>query len=199
LETLEAIPQIEPDSKSVGFLGTLHPKVDVQALVDISALPSVSEMVVIGDGVQRGRLEQIAENRASLRVTGRVPDEEAFRTLAESQVLVNPQIPSPLQRSSSPVKLFYYAALGRAMVVTEGPTVVKDLSSNEAAVAVGPEENFVTAVERVLSNVELAERLANNAESVATSFRWSNRVGNLLQIYQELDLENGNNPSRGGD
>lgn len=185
-DTIDGISQTEPTSGRVGFIGTLHPKVDLQVFVELAELSSVSEMVVVGDGGQRGMLEELAKEQESLRITGRLPDGEAFRILSGSQVVVNPQVHSKLQQSSSPVKLFYYSALGKPMVVSEGPEVAHELASGDAAVVLDSDGDFVEAVERVLSDDQLRERLANNAEVTARSFHWGNRVEELAQVYRDI-------------
>jgi glycosyltransferase involved in cell wall biosynthesis len=184
-ETVADVRDREAVRGRVTFLGTLHPKVDANAIVDISEQPEISEMLVIGDGAQRTRFDRLAEEYPDLRVTGQLPDDEAFPLLSSSEVVVNPQAPSELQRSSSPVKLFYYAALGCPMVVSEGPAVVDELVAEDAAISVESDEDFTEQVVKLLTNPELSERLARNAEILADRFTWSKRVSELLSLYAE--------------
>lgn len=170
----------------VTFFGTLHPKVDVAALRAVAELPSVDELVVIGDGAQRDRLDRLAEANEAVHVTGRLPDAEAFELLASSAVLINPQTASDIQRASSPVKLYYYAALGKPMVVTAGPSVVDYLVRRGAATTAYATETFVDRVRAVLADDDLAGRLAENALTVSEQFRWSARITDLEQLYGRL-------------
>lgn len=168
----------------VCFLGTLHPKVDIDAIERICQLSVVNELVVIGDGAQRNRFEALEDEYSELQVTGRLPDSEAFETLASAEVAINPQHESELQRSSSPVKLYYYAALGKPMVITEGPPVVADLASENAAIAADSRESFVDGVSRVLSDPNLAAELRTNALEQAKRYDWNTRIDALAQTHE---------------
>jgi glycosyltransferase involved in cell wall biosynthesis len=177
-------PDATPDVPGrVAFLGTLHPKVDVETLVAVARLPDVSELVVIGDGAQRRRLERLGNGVESLRITGRLPDREAFDLLSDAQVLVNPQVVSDIQRSSSPVKLFYYAALGKPMVVTPGPSIVERLVERGAAITAYSKGGFAKRVELALTDEDLSARLGERARDASAAFEWSRRVDELARFY----------------
>ena len=185
-ETIAPYRDVPVLDGKVAFLGTLHPKVDIDTLVAIAKLPEVTEMAVVGTGAQRERLEQAADRTEALRPMGRLPDDEAFETVASAQVLVNPQTVSAIQRSSSPVKLYYYAALGKPMVVTPGPSVVEALVRQGAAVTAQSRRNFVSRVRAILSDESFATRLATNARNAAESFRWDERVLEFESVHRLL-------------
>ncbi|EMA44809.1 glycosyltransferase [Halococcus saccharolyticus] len=177
----------------VAFLGTLHPKVDIETLVAVARLPAVSELVVIGDGAQHRRLQRLGEGVDGLRLTGRLPDHEAFALLARSQVLINPQVVSAIQRSSSPVKLFYYAALGKPMVVTPGPSIVEHLVERRAAMTAYSKGSFAKRVRLALEDDELSARLAERARDAAMEFEWSRRADAVGTLYSR---RSGGEPDR---
>lgn len=186
-DRVDGFVDAEPVTGRVCFLGTLHPKVDVQAVADVADLQTVSEVVVIGDGALRDEFDRLAERRSAVRTTGRLPDEEAFDLLASGEVVVNPQTTSDLQRSSSPVKLFYYAALGKPMVVTEGPSIVSELERADAACVAGSRAEFVEQVATLLSAPSRRRELADNARQAATEFTWDRRAEHLASVYRERD------------
>lgn len=183
-ETIEPVRSTPTEPGRVCFLGTLHPKVDVGALRDIAQLDAVDEMVVVGDGAQRDRVERLSTECDALRATGRLPDEAAFELVASAAVVVNPQLESELQRSSSPVKLYYYAALGKAIVATRGPSVVSALAAADAAVAPTSREAFVDAVEALLTDGDRARRFGENAARLGEGYRWADRVDELAAVYE---------------
>jgi glycosyltransferase involved in cell wall biosynthesis len=182
-ETVAAADGASVRPGRVAFLGTLHPKVDVDALLAVARLPSVSDLVVVGDGAQRARLERAADEVSALRVTGRLPDAEAFRVVAEAAAVVNPQSVSSIQRSSSPVKLYYYAALGKPMVVTPGPDVVAAFVRRGAAVTARSRRHFTDRVDDVLTDDAFAARLSRNARAAASDLTWTARVEALADSY----------------
>lgn len=188
-ERITAVRDTEVVLGRISFLGTLHPKVDVETLVALTDLAAVNELVVIGDGQQRDRLEQIKRNRKlqSLKVLGRLSNEKAFHYVAGSQAVVNPQTPSELQRASSPVKLYYYAALGKPIVASSGPDIVETLANEDAALVADSAEMFINCVDRVLRDDDLATRLGNNARTVSEKFIWRRQVATLEDLYAERD------------
>lgn len=171
----------------VTFLGTLHPKLDVEAIFEIADLPAVEETVVIGDGAKREALEAGKRERglSDLEIRGRLPDETAFPVLARSAVAINPQLRSSLQAASSPVKLFYYAALGLPMVVTAGPSVADELDEAGAAEVVDPSGDFPARVASVLADDERRERMGRSAEGIATRWTWERRASALADLFDD--------------
>jgi glycosyltransferase involved in cell wall biosynthesis len=186
-ETVEPFRDVPTVEGRVTFLGTLHPKVDVGTLAAIADLPSVSEMVVVGDGARRDDLQRAATRSDSLRATGRLPDEEAFGLLASAEAVVNPQTVSAIQRSSSPVKLYYYAALGRPMVVTPGPSVVETLVGRGAAITARSRRHFVDRVRAVLEEPSFADRLGRSARETAEEFIWTDRVSSFENVVRSRE------------
>jgi glycosyltransferase involved in cell wall biosynthesis len=177
--TSETIPD------QVVFLGTLHPKLDEEAFFEIARLPDVDKLVVIGDGAKREELEagKREQGLESLRIAGRLPDREAFDIVARSAVAINPQRPSGLQRASSPVKIYYYAALGVPMVVSEGPSVADDLAEKGGAVVVSANDSVSEAVRGVLKDAEQRDTMVEAVTQAAKAMSWRSRVKSLAGLY----------------
>ncbi|RXK46948.1 glycosyltransferase [Halorientalis pallida] len=184
-ETVEPYRTDETVEGRVVFLGTLHPKLDTEAIFDIAASPEVSEMIVIGDGAKREALEIGKTERGleSLEVRGRLPDEEAFPLLARAAVAINPQTESSLQKASSPVKLFYYAALGLPMVISAGPSIGEELQQAGAAAVIEPGEAFSSQVTEVLSDKSRRDSMSEAANELAPAWGWDQRAAELSEIY----------------
>lgn len=184
-EEVEAYRTAETVPGRVSFLGTLHPKLDADAIFEVAGLPEVEELVVVGDGAKREALEagKAEHGLDALRVAGRLPDEEAFDVVATSAVAINPQLPSDLQRASSPVKIYYYAALGAPMVLSEGPTAADDLAAEGGAVVVPHGASFADAVQELLRDDETRRRMGETAERAAEGMTWRSRVDSLAGLY----------------
>lgn len=185
-EAVEPHRETETVPGRVVFLGTLHPKVDVEALTAVAELPGVEECVVIGDGPQREALKEAAATVEDLRVTGQLPDKEAFPLLASATVAINPQHASNLQAASSPVKLYYYAALGRPMVLTEGPELAETLARAGAAQLVSSRGGFTEEVCTLLNNGEFRKEMSEAALRAGRRSTWNSRVDSLTQLYSDL-------------
>lgn len=173
----------------VVFLGTLHPKLDLQAFKEIADLSVVTDLVVIGDGPLRGPLEELSKRQSSLIIRGPLPDKEAFSLVASAEVAINPQERSRLQQASSPVKLYYYSALGIPMVVTKGPEVVNHITTAGAAKSVAPDESFAAVVENVLSDTEKRNQMSERAKQISAEFTWEKRIDRLVELYNSIDIQ----------
>ena len=184
-DRIRGMQQIDTIPGRVCFLGTLHPKVDLEAFEAIANLSSVSEVLVIGDGAERERLNRLAATHAAIHATGRLPDDEAFRLLASAELVVNPQTSSDLQRSSSPVKLYYYAALGKPMVISHGPSIVDQLVDENAARGGRTRDEFMSHVRQLLDSPSLRDTLSQNAVRVASDFTWDCRNERVRQLYEQ--------------
>jgi glycosyltransferase involved in cell wall biosynthesis len=168
----------------VAFLGSLHPKLSVQTFEEICRLSEVTELVVVGDGPMRSEFESIDE--AELRLTGYLPDDQAFELIAGAQVAINPQRVSRLQRASSPVKLYYYTGLGLPMVLTEGPDEVRMLADRDAATSVPEDGDFSEAVRQVLVDDDRRESMRAALNDLGWEFTWEERVKRLVKLYDDL-------------
>jgi len=188
-DRIAELERSEAEPRRVCFLGTLHPKVDVATIVELAESPLVEELIVIGDGARRSDLERESKRIDALDVVGRLPDRQAFDLVASAEVVINPQTVSKLQHSSSPVKLYYYAALGKAMVVSEGPDVADELARQEAALTADTRSSFVECVERLLEDDHLAAKLGENAMDISENYKWQQRVTILETSYEELDRD----------
>lgn len=185
-EVVEPYLDTPTEPGRVVFLGSLHPKLDLESFASIADLSSVNELIVVGDGALRDDLDELATTHDRLHVRGRLPDEEAYRLVASAAVGINPQQPSRLQQASSPVKLFYYAALRLPMVVTSGPDLVTRLAREGAAIAVRPGDSFATAVDSVLSDEGRRAKMRGVAEELASEFTWDQRAADLVDMYRSL-------------
>lgn len=187
-EAVAPYRDVEPVPGRVAFLGTLHRKVDADALRAVAELPAVSELVVVGDGERREELERAARGLDALRTTGRLPDEEAFPLVASAAVAVNPQHASALQAASSPVKLYYYAALGRPMVLSRGPELAAWLAERDAARLVAPDAPvaFADAVAALLDDAAARAQLGANARDAVQDATWERRAARLAELYDGL-------------
>lgn len=187
-ETVAGFRGVETVEGRVVFLGTLHPKLDLDAFVEMARLPEVEELVVVGEGARREDLVEAKERYGldALRVEGYLPDEEAFELVASAAVAVNPQNASRLQQASSPVKLFYYAALGVPMVVTEGPDAAAQLAEHGAGRVVPTDGPFAETVAAVLRDESARREMATAARRIAEEWTWSERADDLARVYDTI-------------
>jgi len=172
------------------FLGTLLPKLDLDKIIKLAKSLENSKIYIIGDGPMRTELEKrINEsNITNVVLTGRLPDEEAFSFVAKSQVCIFPQIYSTYVEVSCPIKLFDYAALGKAIVADEGSEMCRIFKQRNAALVSDPANTneFIENVKRLLEDEDLRKKLGSNAKSLVKDFTWEKLGEKLVRIYEEI-------------
>lgn len=185
-EAVEPFRDTEPVAGRIVFLGTLHHKIDVHAFVQIAQMDEIEELVIVGDGPQYDELDAARQTHGltKLRLTGRLPDSQAYELLASADIAINPQRNSRHQEASCPVKFYYYAALGRPMITTAGPSLAEQLAAEQAAIVVDSNEKFPDRIRELLADDQKKRHLAANARQFVETETWESRVETLLTLYQ---------------
>jgi glycosyltransferase involved in cell wall biosynthesis len=179
----------------VGYAGHLYPWKGVDLLLDAIAQTShASALVVGGHEVEgdRARLEALAAARGiSSRVTftGHVGPTQVPALLRRATILALPNPASAISTHfTSPLKLFEYMAAGRAIVASDLPAIREVLRHEVNALLVTPGDStaFAQGIERLLSDRELAARLARNALNDVDDYTWSRRAERLEALFEEV-------------
>ncbi len=176
----------------VAYFGRLEPykRVDLFLRAMAALVPRYPELevVVIGRGQERERLERLAAEldlTARTRFTGFAADEERDALLSESRVCVCPSV-----KEGWGITVVEANALGTPAVVTRAPGLVDAVIDGETGllVAEGPPEAFVArvaeAVSRVLSDDALADRLSQGATRWAKRFTWDEAAERMTRAVE---------------
>jgi len=164
----------------VAYLGRLEPykRVD-QLLRAVSSLVhrfAHLELLVVGRGSEQPRLAALAHELgigARCHFAGFVPDTERDRLLASARVCVCPSV-----KEGWGITVVEANALGVPVVATDAPGLRDAVRHGETGLLVPDAEprNFARglagAIETLLSNDELAARLAEQARAWSRSFTW---------------------------
>jgi glycosyltransferase involved in cell wall biosynthesis len=130
----------------IGFVGSIFPYHGVDILLDaftnISSVSDNLKLLIVGDGEVLPLLKKKAENlnlTSKVIFTGNVPPEEVYNYIELMDICV-------MAKSNwygSPVKIFEYGALGKA-VIAPNTIPVKDVLINEInAIIVEPESDKI--------------------------------------------------------
>lgn len=161
--------------------------------------------VLVGDGQKMPLVREILSPPHVAKVvtlTGLVPQKDAPRYLASSDILLSPHVANAdgTKFFGSPTKLFEYMAMARGIVASDldqlgqvlRPAILVtangdiDMSQASSAIAVltppGDIAAMASAIELLVRNVRLRQELGLNARTVALSrYTWRHHVQAILE------------------
>lgn len=148
-----------------------------------------AELLVIGDGPQRGAVEDRArelEVGERVNVTGWVPYEQVPVLLSSAHVGIDTAPLTEVNHGSTMVKILEYLAVGLPIVASALRETKR--SAGDALIAVEDEraEDFVAGVRSLLHSGEAWERQAAKARARGLENDWSNQARKLISAYDAL-------------
>jgi glycosyltransferase involved in cell wall biosynthesis len=152
------------------YVGRLSPEKNVDTLVE--ALGDLN-LVIAGDGPLRDRVPD---------ALGAVPHAEVERLLERASVVV-----APSEREGFGLAAAEAMAFGRPVVAAAGGGLLELVSDGVTGLLVPPRdaEALRTAVERLLADPELRERLGKAARSRARErFGWDAVIERTIDVYR---------------
>jgi glycosyltransferase involved in cell wall biosynthesis len=148
--------------------------------------PDISlKLIMVGDGPERARLEAATESlecKEHVVFAGQISDVRTFYALADVFAL-------PSLSEGSPNVLLEAMAANLPIVATAVGGVPEMVASNESALLVPPNDPplLAAAIARMLTDKDLAQRLAKNAATlVDTQYAPENYARSLIEIYSEV-------------
>ncbi len=170
------------------YAGHLYPWKGVDVFVGALALaPGIDGLVIGGHPGEADltRVRALAQElgvASRLEMTGLVPPAAVASRLAAAAMLVLPNTASAVSdRYTSPLKLFEYLQLGRAIVASDLAAIREVLVHEETGLLVPPGDPaaLAAALQRLAADPSLAARLGAAARGRAADFTWAARAARL--------------------
>ena len=176
----------------LGFTGFIRGWNAVHRLIDFVALHQAQfdlHILVIGDGPARESLEEHARAKGvadRLTIAGIVARDDVAHHVAAFDIAVLPGV-TPY---SSPLKLFEYVQLGRAIVAPDTENIREILTDGQDALLfdITRDGSMEAALVRLCSDVGLRVRLGDLAKQTITrkSLTWSRNAERVVAIAQAV-------------
>jgi len=180
-ETTESV------AKRIVFVGSLRPVKGLRFLIEamklvIERVPT-AQLVLVGEGECRARLELLAKNLKVdefVNFVGRVPHNSVAKYLASSQVFALPSLSEGL-----PLVVLESLASGLPVVATKIRGMSEFIVDNENGFLVEPmnSRELAEKILLVLGNDELRRRMSDNCLMRAKQYDWQEIVTRLESIY----------------
>jgi glycosyltransferase involved in cell wall biosynthesis len=179
----------------VGFLGTLKPWHDVTTLVRamglLRHLTPAAHLLIVGDGPERERLEDLARSVGiadTASFTGAVPHDSVASYVGAFDVAT---VPYGRMRNFyfSPIKLFEYLAAGRPVVAADVGDIGHCVRRGETGLLYPPgdAEALASAISALLNDPAQASSLARSGrEHVRAYHTWEGNARLVLELADEV-------------
>jgi len=144
-------------------------------------------LLVVGEGPARPELEALSQElgiAARVTFTGLVARDRVPEHVAAFDVALQPAVVD----YASPLKLFEYLALGRAVVAPRVPNLMEILVDTDNALLFDPDAPgaLETVLERLSTDVELRERLGQAARDSIRQrgFTWRGNAQRITRLFE---------------
>jgi glycogen synthase len=168
------------------FVGRLAPQKSVSTLFEAAGLlkDSSAQVLLVGDGPERSKLERDAERLGvddRLHFVGFFAHERLPAVFTHADLLV---LPSLYEELGTVLLEAMQAALPIVASRTGGiPDVIED-GVNGMLVPPGDPEALARAIDRLLADRDLARQLSEGAQERAKDYDWEVLAERVLRVYQ---------------
>jgi len=176
----------------LGFTGFVRDWHGLDKVVDMIAKdpPNSSRtLLVVGDGPARAALEQQAEKLGitqRVHFTGIIDRDEVARYVAAFDIALQPAVVA----YASPLKLFEYLALGKAIIGPAQPNIEEILTDGYNAVLFDPadSQSMSQVIDRLCADPALRERIAENARRTIEEQKltWLGNAQKVVDLFAQL-------------
>ena len=184
---------IEKDDIVLFFMGWLYEFSGLRevALELAKVKDSNLKLLIVGEGDVFNELQKIREkynlqNRVIL--TGKKPYQEIPSFIAASDICLLPAYNNEVMRHIVPIKLYEYMAMGKPVISTKLPGVVKEFAYDNGVVYVNRPEEVVKKAAELIVNENLNE-LGAKARRFVEKYSWDKITDEFENILKEVVKE----------
>lgn len=126
---------------------------------------------------------------SGVQYLGSLNREQVKELLSESMAGIVTFLPLPNHIDAQPNKMFEYMSAGIPVICSNFELWRDIIESNECGLVVDPEDPYAIAqaIEKLVSNPELAERLGNNGRRAVTEkYNWETEFNFLNDFYEAI-------------
>ena len=193
VDTVEAKRKLGLEGRTVlGFVGYVRAWHQLERGIDLLCAAERADLhfLLVGDGqgleaVQEHARRQGVSDRVT--VTGPVARDDMKALISSFDIALLPGVTA----YASPLKIYEYMALGRAIVAPDAPNIREILSHGENALLFDPtaSNGFGEAVERLLDDSGLRARLGRSARNTIIDYglTWENNARRVIELVEELN------------
>lgn len=184
---LQPKERIDTSNISCGYVGSFNTGKGVDQIIEMAEkLPEV-KFHVVGGSEQEVNLYRQKNINNNIEFYGFLPQKEAMQILANVDIALLPNQPKVLIGSNgndigdvtSPIKLFEYMAMGKAIIASDLPVIREVLRPNENALLAhhANVNEWVSAIYKLAEDKTLFNTISNQAKNdFENNYTWANRA-----------------------
>ncbi|MEE9426246.1 MAG: glycosyltransferase family 4 protein [Methylococcales bacterium] len=182
------------DRLVLGFTGFVRAWHRLDRVIDLLAKSKDGQkrhLLLVGDGPARESLEQHAKSLGvtdQITITGIIAREKVADYVAAFDIALQPDV----VEYASPLKLFEYMALGRAIVAPDTANIREVLTDQKDALLFKGEDlnAFSAAVENCCNNDQLRNQLGMQARKTISErgFTWDNNAQRVIDLFKTMGV-----------
>jgi len=173
----------------VSFLGVFTHIIDYKKVIKLAESRKDIKICMIGDGPMRSKFVEIIRRCRlnNIATPGFLPDNKAYKILAESQVCIQPLLGGVTTKVDGHMKILNYAALGKA-IATDRDGISTVFEKHSAALVSDPANpfEFIENVHKLLDDENMRKKLGSKAKELAKDFTWEKQGKKLVKLYEKL-------------
>ena len=187
---------IEKDDSILFFMGWFYKFSGLRevALELAKAKDSHLKLLIVGEGDAFNELQEIREKynlQSRFILTGQKPYQEIPSFIAASDICLLPAYNNEVMRHIVPIKLYEYLAMGKPVISTKLPGVVKEFAYDNGVVYVNRPEEVVKKASELIGNERLDE-LGAKARRFIRKYSWDKITDEFENILEEVIEEKRN-------
>jgi glycosyltransferase involved in cell wall biosynthesis len=178
----------------VVYAGHADRRKGLDVLIRMAARVPAADFLVVGATPESHDASKLvaaarAQGVGNFSVRPWVPPAEVGTYLYAADCLIVPPTNDPLQpfrRTVLPMKVFTYLAAGRPILAPRSPDIEEVLTDGHTALLVnaGDPDGAAAALERLLQDPALCQRLAEQARHAATAYTWRARAQKIVSFLE---------------
>ena len=177
------------DRQMIVYTGRIAPDKGLGILLQMARLLPQIDVYLVGSKSPNEPIERMAAQIPNVHCVPWQPFARTVPYLYAADALIIPPSLEPLKGATVlPMKLFLYFAAGRPIFAPKAPDTRELLRDQENAclVTAGDAHLAAKALERLLQDQALCERLSQNALALAQTLTWKARGQKLYKFLQQV-------------
>ena len=175
----------------IGFVGSIFPYHGVDGLIsafaEVKKKKGALKLLIVGDGESLPMLSALTAQLGlvdSVIFTGNVSHNKVFNYISLMDIAV-------MARSNwygSPVKIFEYGIMGKAIIAPDNKAVNDVMENGEDGILIRPDANELeAALQRMVNERSFRESVAKNfQQKVRENYTWKRIAENVLSVYSQI-------------